>query len=299
MTQVHVVVSFSPETLDALRALIATITGPTAPAVEPPRAEPVQQPVVTPGPNRIWLTAARRAILEADWRAGVPIADIRERLAALPGDPLPNNKILGARAWGIGLRRPAGFRELVSPVRAANPSAIQPASPAETPVQPRAAGIERPRMDVSSHPAEGPGRAAGHSAAEAPPPPSSFPEKAPQDPPRWSPERQDLLRDRYQRGNHDQLLAALNRLPGPAITAAWMHNYAIVLLGRNAARPKPQESAGDRAPVMADRASVISFCQSRGWQVSPFDLHEINVHCQRVGHPGFVLSTSPRRANAA
>lgn len=106
--------------------------GPDAepkPAPEPPPASAAPAaPCAPPSPTRGWATPERKALLREAWPAGVMIGPLRDRLAALPGPPLPDNSAIASLAATLHLRRPEGWGRVV-----ANAGALRPQRPTKPP----------------------------------------------------------------------------------------------------------------------------------------------------------------------
>jgi hypothetical protein len=77
----------------------------------PPEELPRQNapPAAKAASGRGYRTAERLAVLQREWPAGQPVADIRAWMNALPGPPVPNNSMVSTWARERGLRRPEGF----------------------------------------------------------------------------------------------------------------------------------------------------------------------------------------------
>ena len=162
-------------------------------------AKPRRAPVKT---RKSWLFSDERdAVIMADWPAAMLPKPLCDKLNALPGPKLEEKQIAN-RAAVIGAKRPCGFSGLLARhghqiAREAKDAVAQlaGAAPMESQVHPPAeipAAALKPPLDP----------------APAAPPPSS---------PKFTAERQAAIRATW-RMLVREVVAAVNRLPGPPVT---------------------------------------------------------------------------------
>lgn len=77
------------------------------------------------GPRASWKTPERMAALKAGWEGGMPNADLRAILAAMPGGPLPKYN-LSMLASALGIRRPQWFHIDIAPRGKIETPGVQP-----------------------------------------------------------------------------------------------------------------------------------------------------------------------------
>lgn len=234
-------------------------------------------------------TQAREAILRADWPANVSWQEIATKMRALPGGdlgvpPVDHNRI---RRWAteLRLRRPTVPRPVAG-------AAAGPVIVAADPVPQDAPPVPVPAEVVAPVPVPGPAESPQEVPPDAPAPVESQ-DVAPSAPPvaarprlglaRWSYERVMLLRSTYPTAaSVDEVVTALNRLPGPALQRREVQTFAVM-----AGVPQPP------APVLVEAHEVTwADCQRIAAALGIAfngDMHRLNRARENLGQAPVVL----------